>query len=82
MRRIDLQVDGLSVDALVASRYSRCFCLDLVSDLAEVIPSPARNMMELGPLLLSCYTGGSVWDVYLIVARFVTVAWQVDELQN
>ena len=39
-------------------------------------------MMEFCPLLLSCNTCGSVWDMDLIVARFVAFAWKVDELQD
>ena len=83
MRRVDFEVDGLSVDALVASCYPGRLVLDLPLDLAEVVKFTARDVTKLAPLVLTGYTGGGVWYVYLITLRLVIpVAWNIDELKN
>lgn len=51
MRRIDLQVDRLTVDTLVAASYASRLVLDLSLDVAEVGKPPVRNVMELSPLV-------------------------------
>jgi hypothetical protein len=48
---IDLEVDGLPVDALVAPSNACSFSFDLPLDLTEFIPSPTRDMMKLSPFL-------------------------------
>lgn len=81
MRRINFEIDRLSVDAFVASSYARSLCLDFSPHLREVIPFPPRNMIKLSPFLLSCNAGWSVWDMDFVVSRLVvSVAWYVDEL--
>lgn len=49
MRGVDLQVDGLTVDALVATSYPRCFVLDLTLDVRKVCESSIRDVDELSP---------------------------------
>lgn len=83
VRRVDFEVDGLSVDALVTSCYPGRLILNLSLDLAKVIELAARNVTELAPLILTGYTGGSVWYIELIAFRLVlSLAWHIDELQN
>ena len=83
MWRVDLQVDGLSVDALVAARYATGLALNLPLDILKVIPFPMRLMVEFCPLILPCYAGWRVWDVYFVMARLVvSAAWEVDELKD
>lgn len=81
--RVDLEVDGLSVDALVVSCYPGCLGLDLASNLGEVVESPSRMVEKLAPFLLACNAGGCVWDMNLVIFRLVfALARQVDELQD
>lgn len=83
MWRVHLQVDRLPVDALVVSRYSRCFGLDLALDLCKVIEPPPGNVQELSPLLLSCYAGRCVRHVdFVALFGIVAFAGEVDKLQN
>jgi len=57
MWREYLQIDGLSVDTLVDTRYPRRLRFNFVFHLRKVVPFSAWNMMELGPFSLTCYTG-------------------------
>lgn len=82
MWRVYLKVDRLSVDALVVSCYSCSLVLNFPPDLAEVVETATRNVIELGPLILPCHAGGCVRYVDLIVLRLVAVAGNVDELQD
>ena len=83
MRRIDFEVYGLPVDAFIVSGNSCRLCLDFPFDLGKVIKSSARDMMELCPLLLSCYTCWSVWCVDFMIFWFViALAGDIDELKN
>jgi hypothetical protein len=83
MRRVNLQVDGLPVDALVVSCYPRCLRFDFTFDLGEVVEPPPGYMMELSPFLLACYTCWCMWDMYFVAGGFVVaVAGEVDELEN
>lgn len=49
MRRVDLEVDRLSVDALVVAGNPRGFVLDFALHVGEVAESTVWDMMELGP---------------------------------
>lgn len=51
VRGVDLEVDGLTVDALVAAGYTRRLVLDLTLDIAKVSEPPVRDVMKLGPLV-------------------------------
>jgi hypothetical protein len=82
MWRVNLQVDGLPVDALVASRYPRGLVLNLASDLAEVEELPSGDVEKLGPLLLAGNARRRMWDVDLIVVGFVAFAGEVDKLED
>ena len=83
MRRVDLEVDGLPVDALVVSCYPRRFVLDLLSDLAEVVELPSRDVEKLSPFLLPGNTRWSVGHVdFVVFVGIVAFAGQVDELEN
>ena len=46
---VDLQVNGLSIDALVAARHSCRFVFDLALDIGEVAEPSVGHMVELGP---------------------------------
>lgn len=78
--RVNLQVDGLPVDALIASGNPRRLVLNLPLDLAEVVEPAAGNVSKLGPFILTGYTRWRVWHVYL--GLVVSAARDVDELQN
>ena len=83
VRRVDLEVDGLSVDAFVVASNSRRLILDLALHLLEVVESSTGYVIELAPFVLSGYRCGSMRHVDFIVARFVfAVGGYVDELQD
>jgi hypothetical protein len=83
MWRVDFQIDGLAVDALVVSCYPRRLGLDFALYLGEVVDSPAGNVKKLAPLLLSCYARRRMWDVYFVALVLVlALTGQVDELQD
>lgn len=82
MGRVDFEVDRLSVDAFVASRYPGSLIFNLPLDLVEVVKLATGYVTKLAPLILSSYTGGSMWYVDLVAFRFVLViAWNIDQLQ-
>lgn len=82
MGRVDLQVDGLTVDTLVVSSNSGRLVLNLSLDLTKIVEAAARDMVELSPLVLASDRGRSVWHVNLIAFGSVGVAGDVDELQD
>lgn len=83
MRRVDLEIDGLPVDALVVSSYPRCLRLDFTLDVGKVVEPPPWVVEELSPFLLSCYARGCMRDVdFVVVWDVFAVARKVDELQN
>lgn len=83
VRRVDLEIDGLSIDAFVASSNARSLCLNFSPHVVEIIPFPSGNMVELCPFLLSCNASWSMWNMNFVVSRsVVSVAWYVDELEN
>ena len=83
MRRVDLEVDRLSIDAFVITRYPSRLCFDLALDLGEVVEPPSGLVEELAPFLLSCDAGRGVRNVDFVVCGLVfAVAWEVDELQD
>lgn len=83
MRRVDLEIDRLPVDALVVTRYPSCLCLDFALDVGEVVEPPSGLVEELAPFLLSCDAGRGMRNVDFVVCRLVfTVAREVDELQD
>jgi hypothetical protein len=83
VRRVDLEVDGLPVDALVVSCDPGRLVLDLAPDLGEVVVSPPGDVQELAPFLLPGDARGGVGDVDLVVLVSVfALAGQVDELED
>ena len=83
MRRIDLEIDWLPVDAFVVSCYPRGFILDFALNLGEVVEPPARNMKELSPFLLAGNARWSVRDVDLVAFVCIfALAREIDELQD
>lgn len=83
MRGKDLEVYRLSVDAFVASGYSRGFSLDLLLYLSKIFEFPAREMVEFCPFMLSCHTGSRVRDMDIMSFGFVlTLTRNVYELEN
>lgn len=83
MRRIHLEVNGLSVDALVVSCYPRRLVLDLAPDLGEVVVSPPWDVEKLAPFLLSRDACWCVGDVHFVfVVGVFAFAGKVDELKD
>ena len=83
VRRVDLEINGLSVDSLVVSCYPRGLVLDLASDLGEVVVSPPRDVQELSPLLLPSNTRWGMRDVnFIVLVGIVAFAGEVDELED
>jgi hypothetical protein len=81
--RVDLQIDGLAIDALVIPCYPRCLRLNFTLNLGEVVHPPTRHMKKFPPFILSCYACRSMRNVYFIAFGSVfAVAGKVDELQN
>lgn len=80
---VNLEVDGLSVDALVVSRYPCRLVLNLAPDLGEVVVSPPWDVQKFSPFLLSGDTCWCVGHVYFIViVGVVAFAGKVDELED
>ena len=77
--RVDLEVDGLTVDALVATGYSRRLVLDLPLDVAEISEPPVGNVMKLGPLIPRSCSGIPVSRVECVLGLALRY---VDQLQN
>lgn len=82
MRRVDLEVDGLSVDALVASSDPGRLVLNFPLDLMKVVEAASGYVIELAPLILAGDRSWSVWHMDLVAVRPVRGAGDVDELQN
>ena len=57
MGGVDFEVDGLSVDALVAAGDSCGFILNFSLDIGEISEASVRDVMELSPL----GSAGSSW---------------------
>ena len=60
MRRIDLEVDGLSVNTLVVTGNSGCLILNLALNVAKVVESPVGDMVKLCPLGTASSARGSI----------------------
>jgi hypothetical protein len=81
--RVDLEVDGLSIDALVASCYPRRLVLNLTLDLREVVELPSWDVMEFRPFALALDAGGGMWDMYLVAFWLVfPLAGDINELED
>lgn len=83
MWRIDLEIDGLSIDAFVISCYPGGFCFDLPFNLGEIIKPPPRDVVKFCPFLLASDARRSMWDMDLVVDRLVVaLTGNIDELKN
>lgn len=60
VRRVDLEIDRLSIDAFVVARYPGGFILNFAFDIGEVAESAVWDMMELGPFRPSSLRGRSI----------------------
>lgn len=80
MRGVDLEVDGLTVDALVGTRHPRCLVLDLSLDVGEISEPPVGDMVEFGPFSPS---SGSLRPIGIVqgIGRIIIFGY-VDELQD
>jgi hypothetical protein len=58
--RIDLEVDGLSVNTLVVTGNPGCLILNLALDVAKVVEPPVGDMVELCPLGTASSARGSI----------------------
>jgi hypothetical protein len=74
---VDLEVDGLAIDAFVVSRNPRGLILDLPLDVAEVVEPPVRDVVKLSPLVRSGLGRVPVVGVRVIPGIF---AGHIDEL--
>jgi hypothetical protein len=82
VRRVDLEVDRLPVDALVRASDSVGLVLNLPLDFLEVVEAAAWNVVELSPFFLASNRFGSVRDVDGVIFGFVVACGgDVDELQ-
>lgn len=79
MWRVYLQVDGLTVDALVVSRYSCRFVLDFALHVLEVFKPSIGNVVKLCPFWLCSNTQRRMWYMNFVS---LIVAGDVDQLQD
>lgn len=82
MGRVDFQVHGLTVDALVVSGNPGRLVLNLPLDLTEIVETTTGDVVELSPLVLTSDRGRGVWHVNLIAVGSVGIAGDVDELED
>ena len=81
MRRVDLEMYRLSVDALVVPRNARGFVFYFSFDLRKVPELAARDMMKFCPLVLLRDAGRRVGYVdFMIFGLIGFLAGDVDEL--
>lgn len=83
MGRENLEIDGLSVYAFVASSDPISLVFDLSLDLLEVVKLVARQVMELCPLALSRNTLVGMQGVICVIFwLLVSLARKIDELED
>lgn len=80
VRRVDFQVDGLAVDALVASCNSRRLIFNFPLHIPKVGEPPVGNMVELCPLIPESLVGIPVASGKGVLG--LILAGDVDQLQN
>ena len=76
MRRVNLEVYGLPVNAFVISSDPRRLILNLSLHILKLCKSTVGDMMELGPFWLCCNAGWCMcfWGII--------ISWDVDELED
>lgn len=82
MWRVDFEIDGLSVDALVVTSYSGCLILNLSFYVLEIREPTIGNVVKLCPFWLRCNTCSSMRDMDFVSFWRVILAGYVDKLQN
>lgn len=80
MRRVDLEVDRLSVDTLVVAGNSGCLVLNFALDIAKIVEPPVGDVVELCPLGTASSTGGSIRIACRVGS--VLIFGNVDELKD
>ena len=80
MRRVDLEVDRLSVDALVVTGNSGCLVLNLALDIAKIVEPAVGYVVELCPLGTASSTRGSIRIACRVGSVFIF--GNVDELKD
>lgn len=81
MRRVDFQVNGLSVDALVGAGNSRRLILDFSLDIYEIGVSSIGDVVELGPFSAARSSRRAV-GVVVGIGAWLVVLYDVDELKD
>lgn len=84
MRRVDFQVNGLSVDTLVGTSNSRRLILDFSLDIYKIGESSIGDVVELGPFSAARSSRRAVGVVVGLVVGLGAglVVYDVDELKN
>ena len=83
MWRVDLQVDGLSIDALIVPCDACRLVLNLPFDVGEVVEPSTRDVMKLCPLSLSGHARRRMRHVHLVIGGFVVpFGGYVDQLKD
>jgi hypothetical protein len=82
VRRVDLEINRLPVDALVVTCNSSCFVLNFPFYVLKVGKSSVGDVMELGPFWLRCDAGWRMRDVYLITILHIIFSRNVDQLKD
>lgn len=77
MRRIDLEVYGRPVDALIVSSNPRSLVLNFPLYILKLREPPIGYMVEFCPFWLCCYSRGC-----MCFGGGVVIAGDVDELEN
>lgn len=80
MRRVDLEVNGLSVNALVGSCDPSRLILDFSLDIREVIEATVRDVMKFGPFRAAGSCRGGVGIADRVGSIFIIM--DVDELED
>lgn len=79
MRRVNLEVDGLAVNSLVATSDSRGFRLNFALHVAEIGEATTLHMLELGPFGATSLLRVAICSVDV---RLVRVLLDIDQLQD
>lgn len=77
MRRVNLEVYGRAVDALVATSYPRSLIFNFPLHVQEIGEPSVGNVMELGPFRLCCYAGRC-----MLLGSIFVFRWDIDELED
>lgn len=80
IRRVDLKVDRLAIDAFVVSSYPRGLVLDLPLDIAKIVEASVGYVMELSPLAPTGRAGIPVGNMNSVKLDFIL--GDVDELKD